>query len=155
MPFIMNASSVEQSVQVHGSWFSFKAKQIKEMNEAKSAFLTSTKGYLGFVALPDEASDLDWRSTKEGKAEIESAERNGIENRIRHLEWLRSNEQKSLRKDMDKVNMKSEVAAEWTDSSYNALKAAAEELATYKKSTDNKVEDRTKKIKDLEAALGE
>jgi hypothetical protein len=91
MPFVMNASSKEQTVQAHGAYFTFGPGQIKEMSENKVYFLSSAKAYLGFVAIPEEAADVEWRNSPEGKAKIEELRATGIQNRIQHLEWLKNN----------------------------------------------------------------
>src|SRR5438128_2242204 len=106
MPLIMNASSQEQQVRVHGAWFTFKPKQIKEMHEDKVYFLTAQCGYLGFVTLPDSLSDLDYKQSAAGKAAIAEAESIGIQNRIQYLEMLKKNEIVSLQRDLDRANLK-------------------------------------------------
>jgi hypothetical protein len=153
MPFVMNASSKEQSVQAHGAWFTFSAGQIKEMGQSKVDFLTSNKAYMGFVAVPEEFADLDYRNSPEGKAKLEQIRTNGISNRIKHLEWLKNNELKSLRKDMDKANIKAEVESEMTDESTIALKGALEELKGYQAKKSDPVKERAAQIRELEAAL--
>jgi transcription antitermination factor NusG len=153
MPLIMNASSKEQTVQVHGAWFTFAPGAIKEMNENKVHFLSSNKGYMGFVQVPDELSDLDARSSADGKKKIEELREAGVRNRIQHLEWLKNNELKSLRQDMDKQNIKAETETEMTASSFKSLTSAMEELKGYRTKDDTTVQDRAKRLKELQAAL--
>ena len=153
MPFVMNASSKEQTVQAHGAYFTFTPGQIKEMSESKVYFLASNKAYLGFVAVPEEAADLEWRSSPEGKAKLEELRAEGVQNRIQHLEWLKNNELVSLRKDMDKANIKSETASEMTAESTSALTSALEELKSYKTKKSDVVKERAEKIRELEKAL--
>lgn len=155
MPLVMNASSKEQTVQVHGAWFTFTPGQIKDMNENKVFFLTSNKAYLGFVSVPEEFSDIEYKNTDEGKAKLEALRTQGIQNRIQHLEWLRNNEMKSLRKDMDKANMKGETESEMTGESFKALKSAMEELKGYQVKKVDSVKERADQLRELEAALTE
>ena len=155
MALVMNASSKDQTVMVHGSWFTFKPQQIKELNDDKVHFLCEKSMHLGFVAVPEELADLDARSSAEGKKKLEALREQGISNRIRHLEWLRNNEMRSLRKDMDKQNIKAEVESEMTGDSFSALSSALKELAGYKTKTNDTVKDRAAALKELNAALTE
>lgn len=155
MPLVMNASSKEQTVQVHGAWFTFNPGQIKEMNDDKVHFLTSTKSYMGFVGVPDKYSDIDARNSESGKKELEEIRATGVSNRIKHLEWLRANEIQSLRKDMDKQNIKAEVESEYTSESFAALKSALQELKTYKTRSADKVKERADELRALEADLAD
>lgn len=129
MALVMNASAVTQTAQVHGSYFTFAPGQIKDMQDPKVDFLTSHKAYLGFVALPESMSDLEFRNTEEGKAILEQAKALGVANRIKHLDWLIANETKSLRNDMDKANLKSETSAEFNAP---ALQGALKEKKEYR-----------------------
>lgn len=153
MPFVMNASSKEQTVQAHGAYFTFTSGQIKEMSDSKVYFLSSAKAYLGFVAVPEEFSDLEYRNSAEGKQKLEELRAKGVANRIQHLEWLKNNELQSLRKDMDKANIKAETASEMTTESTNALTSALEELKGYQTKKIDIVKERADKIRELEAAL--
>lgn len=153
MPLVMNASSREQTVQVHGSWFTFSAGAIKEMNENKAAFLASAKAYMGFVALPDEFSDLDYKGSEEGRRRLEEYRAQGVQSRVRHLEWLKNNELKSLREDMDKKNIKADTETEMTADSFGALTSAMEELKGYKTKSNATIKERADKLKELQDAL--
>lgn len=153
MPLIMNASSKEQMVQVHGSWFTFAPGAIKEMNENKVYFLASNKAYMGFVAVPDKFSDLDERNTKEGKAELEELRMKGIQQRIQHLEWLKHNELKSMREDMDKKNLKAAVESQMSPESFKALTSAMEELKGYQAKSHDTAKERADVLKALQAEL--
>lgn len=155
MALVMNASSREQTVQVHGAWFTFAPGQIKTMNEDKVFFLSSTKGYMGFVSVPEKFEDLDARSTPEGKKELEQIREQGVSNRIRHLEWLRHNELKSLRQDMDKKNIKAATETEMTSESFGVLEDALKELKGYKSKAKDSVRERRDRLKELSAGLDE
>ncbi len=153
MALVLNASCRPQSVQVHGSWFEFQPGQIKMMNEDKVFFLTSNKSYLGFVGVSDQFEDPAYKETEKGKEELAAAKQNGVSNRIAHLEWLKNNELKSLRGDMDKANMKAEVATEMSSASSKALVGALEELKEYRAKRTDEVQDTMNRVKELEAAL--
>lgn len=153
MALVMNASSKEQTVQVHGAWFTFAPGAIKEMNDNKVAFLSSNKAYLGFVAVPEKFGEVEERNSPEGKRELEELKAAGITNRIKHLEWLRNNEMQSLRQDMDKKSIKAETETEMSTDSFAALKGALEELKGYKSKTADTVKQRAAELKELAAAL--
>ena len=155
MPLVMNATSQEQQVKVHGAYFTFKPGQIKNMVEEKVFFLTSKAAHLGFVSLPESLEDPEFAGSPEGKKLIEEGRRRGVENRIRHLEWHVDNERNALRKDMDMRNMKSDVSAEMNSESLSALESSIKELALYRKSMKNAEVEKAEKLKDLEKLLGE
>lgn len=151
MALVMNASCVEQAVQVHGSWFTFKPDQIKDMHSDKVFHLVSKKGEQGFVSLPDDLSDLDFRQSKEGQAMITAAKAQGIANRVKHLEWLRDNELVSLKRDLEQKNIGSDPRAFMSDDAVKAL----EELSSYKNKSKSDDAAKIARIKELEAALTE
>lgn len=137
MAFVLNASSKQQSVKVHGSWFTFNPGQIKQMDDIKVSFLTSIASYQGFVEVSEEFADPSFSATPKGRAALDEARAKGIANRIKHLEWLKKNELESLRGDMDRANIKAETSSEYTPESVTALKRALEELKDYQiKKTD-------------------
>lgn len=148
MPFIMNASSQEQQVRVHGAWFTFKPKQVKQMLEEKVIFLSSTCAYLGFVALPDALEDLEPSSPEAKKLKAE-AEKQGIQNRVKYLEQLKHNEIVSLQRDIDKSNQKYDARLEAAPE----FLAQLEELAEYKVQHLDEAQARLDRIKELEAKL--
>jgi len=149
----MNASARPQQVQAHGAWFAFAPEQIKEMNDDKVAFLTSVKAYLGFVSVPETLADLDFRQSKEGKELMVEVKKSGIANRIKHLEWLKHNELKSLRVDMDKANIKADISSEMTGESSKALAEALKELKEYSVKKINEVQKTMDEINELAKEL--
>lgn len=151
MPLIMNASSIEQTVKVHGAWFSFKPKQIKTMAEEKVFFLSSSCAYLGFVSVPEELEDLDIRASKEGQAKIKEAEERGIANRVQFLERLKHNELSSLQRDYDLRNDKSDPRVLVSKEMLKNF----EELVTYKNKKQDMAQEQVNRIKELEKLLEE
>lgn len=150
MKTIFNASAIEQQVQIHGSWFTFKPKQVKSMDEAKAFFLITNRSYLGFVEVPEEALDSAWRSG-EGKEQMKEAEHRGVDNRVRHLQYLKNNELASLAKDLASKNDKSDPRLYISDKMVDQIK----ELAQYKTKTEQEKIEKLDKIKELEALIGE
>jgi hypothetical protein len=149
MPFVMNASSVEQCVRVHGDWFTFKPKQVKEMQDSKVNFLISTCANEGFVGMPDEWADLEYRTSDAGKAAQAAAESIGIANRVKHLEWLKHNETVSLQRDIDRQNLKYNSRRELSEEALEKMK----ELAGYKTRSEDAAEKRQAEFEKIEKAL--
>lgn len=151
MPLVMNASSKEQQVRVHGAWFTFKPKQIKDMHEDKVFFLTSKCSGQGFVSLPDSLEDMDFRASPEGQVLLKSAEEKGVQLRIAFLEDLKRNELVALQRDLDQKNLKYDARLEITPEMLGNF----EELASYKTSKNDEAQKRVDRIKELEKILEE
>lgn len=150
MALVLNALAQEQDIRIHGSWFSFKPKQIKEMHEDKVFFLVSQRRDQGFVALPDEMADLDFRNSKEGKEILSTAEAKGVNQRCEFLEMLRKNEIVSLQRDIDRRGDKYDARLEMSKEMIKNL----EELASYQVKKQDEVLAQVAKIKEIEALLG-
>jgi hypothetical protein len=149
MPLVMNASSQEQQVRVHGAWFTFSPGQIKDMHEDKVFFLTSTCSYLGFVGLPESLSDIDFKNSEAGQKLLAEAKQKGIANRVAFLESLKRNEIVSLQRDLDKANQKYDARLEMDP----AMLPQLEELATYKIKKQDEAQKKLDRIKEIEAQL--
>lgn len=149
MALVMNASSQEQQIRVHGAWFTFKPKQMKDMHEDKVFFLTSTAAYLGFVGLPDSLADLEFRASEEGKAILQAAEEQGIRNRIEYLEMLKTNETVSLQRDLDQQGLKYDSRLEVKP----AMMKNFEELVSYKAKKQDEAQKQVDRIKEIEELL--
>jgi hypothetical protein len=149
MALVLNASSREQCVQVHGSWFTFKPKQIKHLDDNKAFFLTSNLAGNGFIGLGEEFEDAEYKASKEGKAKFAEIEAAGIENRVRFLSGLLHNETVSMKKDMAKNN-------DHTDPRLHMSKqmlAQLEELAEYKQKAVNEKKDMAARVAELEKMI--
>lgn len=149
MALVMNCTTREVSVPVGGSWFTFKPKQIKDLDENKAYFLAAYKHYEGFVSVPEKFSDLEYRSSEEGKKELATLEQQGIDNRIKHLQFIKHNEFTSLKKDMLKNNDHSDPKLEMS----KATLALIEELAGYQQKAEAEKRDQVAKITELEKLL--
>jgi hypothetical protein len=151
MALVMNATSREVQVKIHGSWFTFKPEQIKEMHDGKAFHLASTCAYMGFVMVPDEFSDLDYKASKAGKEKLAELKAQGISNRVQYLEMLKDNELVSLKKDLDQKNLKIDPLTFMSKGMEENLK----ELATYKKASSQVEAERVARIKESLDALEE
>jgi len=149
LPFIINASSKEQQVKVQGDWFTFKSKQIKEMQEDKVRFLTSANAYLGFVEVDPRIEDLDFKNSKEGQAVIKKAEMDGVRARVAFLEDLKRNEIISLGRDLSRAGLDYDPRIEMSDGMLKHL----EELASYKAEKQDEAALKVERIKELEKLI--
>jgi hypothetical protein len=151
MALIFNALNREQQVRVHGAWFTFKPEQIKEMDENKVFFLISKRSHEGFVSLPDELADPEFKRTEEGKRILQEAKAQGVANRVTYLESLKQNELVSLQRDYDTSNIKSDPRSAMSAGMLRNL----EELAGYKKAGKAIDAEKIKQIKALESLISE
>ncbi len=149
MALVMNATSKEVQVKVHGAWFTFKPNQYKEIHEAKAFHLASTCAYMGFVMLPEEFQDPAFSVTPEGKKILAEAKTNGISNRIGYLEMLKNNELVSLKKDLASKNLQIAPETFMSPGMLENLK----ELVSYKKESEAGEAERVAQIKTLTDAL--
>lgn len=149
MPFVMNASSKEHVVKVHGRYFTFKSGQIKNMEPNKVFHLITKCNHLGFVSLSDKFEDPQYQISDAGKAELAEAKARGVAARVAYLESMKKNEFESLRKDMDAANIKSNISSQMSPDTLKTLDEAAAELKTYaeaKKGAQKQTEDKLKAI---------
>lgn len=153
MPFVMNASAKKHEVKVHGKYFTFTPKQIKNMEPNKVFHLISKCSHLGFVALSDKFEDPEYQLSEEGKQEKEEAIKKGVAARIAHIEWLKDNELRSLRQDMDQQNIKADVSSQMSSATMKVLKDAADELKSYKAITANAEKEKADQLKEIQNLL--
>lgn len=151
MALVMNASSEDQSVKVYGSWFTFKSKQIKMIDDNKAHFLFTNCAYLGFVSIPAEFEDADFKSTPEGKAQLKEIEESGIRHRCSYLETLKNNELNSLSVDMKKANDQSDPKLQMSREMIKNLT----ELSNYKKVQVKEDKEKVAGIDKLLKSIGE
>lgn len=149
MPLVLNASSVEQTVQAHGAWFTFGPGQMKMMNDDKVGFLTSYKAYMGFVALPESMEDPAFANSEAGKKILAEAKAAGVNNRIKHLDAVKQNELVSLKRDLEQKNIKADVRAFMSDGAIAAMK----EIVGYQKKGQDEAAKKIAEIEELEKLL--
>lgn len=146
MPYVMNALDRPVNVQVFGSWFEFKPKQIKMIYQPHVAEkMTMDLGDEGLVDFPEslmEPENVNGDEFKKVKAEkaIE-----GRAKRLRKLEQIRYNEETSLRKDLQIKNLNVDPVA-FTNP---GLIAALKELVALKeqdKQDNSSLENEARKL---------
>lgn len=104
----MNANIKDQSVQVFGRWFSFKAGQIKAMDESIVRFLATNQSTreMGFVELPEVClEDPNSAEAKEAKMEATSRGRQAI---IEKCRYIINNLEVSMQRDFDMASIKAD-----------------------------------------------
>lgn len=107
MPLIMNTTNEEQHVTVFGKHFTFKPKQIKNMNESFAKYLATERLDQGIIGLDDRfEEDTEFKNTEEGKALLEQAEERGIKSYVDFHRSIVANNQISLRRDLEKAGIK-------------------------------------------------
>lgn len=150
MAMIMNASVETVHTVVFGNHFTLKPGQMKNFTDHVGKFMSIERRYLGLVGLPEQCEDPEFLASPEGKAVVEAARKQGIENRCRHLRELVYNNQVSLKNDLDKANIKADPRAFASDGEI----AAMQELVKYQVAKDDTEAKRVEEIKKLEEKIG-
>lgn len=152
MAMILNALDRDNQVTVGGNTFTFKPRQIKHFYQTSIANLIAReKSEFGFVALPEEFEDLEYRNSPEAKQIIESKTKEGVENYCRRLRQLIYNEQVSLKRDIEVSGSKEDHRIHLTDGMVQNM----EELAKYQSQKSDAEQRRLDKIKQLEKSIGD
>lgn len=149
--YVMNATADEVNTKAFGNHFTFKPKQIKAMRPRLAAYLAEYKGYQGLVVLPAPLSDLDFRSTQEGKELLAQSEQEGIDKHLEHLRSLIYNNQVSLRNDLSQADIKADPAVFASKGELDAMR----KVAMYAKQSEDSAQKRTDEVKELMKTIGE
>ncbi len=150
MPFVMNTRDEDVHVKVFGKDFMFKPKQIKEFHQDNIAqFLTVDKREEGFIGLPQEAEELEWRQSEDGKAVIAAAMKQGIASYCGKLRQIVYNLEVSMRQDLDRKNIKADPRAFASAGELRAYK----ELVKYQQSENDVEQNRIDEIKELQKQI--
>lgn len=142
MAFVYNATEEEQSFKAAGNWFTFKPKQIKNMNDDIATFIALNRKEHGVVVLPQEFEDLDYKNSEEGKKVLEKMTAQGVDAYISGLRAIIANNQVSLRQDLEKANIKADPAAFASDGEIAAMRLV-------KKYNDKKKDMEQEKINEV------
>lgn len=159
MSLIMNTLEDEQTVVVGGSHFHFKPKQIKHFYQQDIArTLLRNNQELGFVELPDDLEYLchlpPGKSVKETilpehQAIIDERTTQGVDAYCRHLRALVYNAQVSLKQDLDKANIKSDVRTWYSKGDLKNMT----QLLKYQSKHMDESQERVNQIKEIEKKL--
>ena len=125
MAYIYNATNEEQSIRALGSYFTFKPKQMKMMNDDMSSWIAVEKKHHGLVQLDNRFEDEEFRKSDDGQALLKSAEEEGITNYLHHHRMIIANNQISLRRDLEQANIKADPSAFATSGEIESMKIVA------------------------------
>ncbi len=144
--YIFNATNELQSVKALGNWFTFKPKQIRQIdNQDLAMFLLEERADHGLVGLPEAFEDLEYRGSAEGKKALEKYEEQGINSYVRALRAVIYNNQVSMRQDLEKSNLKIDPAALASDGELAAMRL----VAKYQKDSDDRDQRKIDEVKQL------
>lgn len=146
---IMNASMEEHSTKVFGRYHKFKPEQIKIVSENLGRFLVSERRGLGFVALPEEFEDPEFRLTDEGKEILEERKSEGVRNRIQRLTEIARNNSVSLKMDLRSSNIQTDPRALASKGELSAMR----QLVEYRKAAKDTEQAKIDEIEALEKEL--
>lgn len=127
MAYVMNCLDTVVSTQAHGKWFTFKPKEIKFFHTPEIArFMGQMRGEEGLVEIPDMIAELklseDPKQQTEYKEYIEGKRKEGINARIKKLEWQRHNLLTSLKFDIEAKGLKMDPLILATKGDLSAIK---------------------------------
>lgn len=122
MAIVFNATNEEQTVKALGNWFTFKPKQYKDMQQNLAHFLMIQRAEHGFVGLPEEFSDPEYKNTPEGQKIFKEAEAQGIKNYLKKQVEIVNNNLQSLKKDLNMANIETDPRAFMSEGEMQALK---------------------------------
>jgi hypothetical protein len=151
MPLIMNATDETVQVKALGNWFSFNPGQIKVFEDKIAHFIATERKEKGLVDLPDEFMDPAYAQTPEGAKLLADKKKDGVEAYCNHLRWLIRNNEVSLRRDLERANMK--IAPE-LEASEGEMKAY-ELLAKYQSKKQDETQKKLDRVSELKKAIKE
>lgn len=145
--FVFNSLDKEVKIRIHGSWFVFKPKQIKQLNEDKVDFIGSNGAWMGLVVISNDFEELEYRASEAGKAALVEAAKAGRKARYDYCQKIFVNQTISLKRQLEGtgIDYRSYLNPE--------LETLFEELASFKKSEVQTTEKTIKKMDDLEKLM--
>jgi hypothetical protein len=141
--FILNCLDKNVHAVAFGNHFNLKPKQIKRFRGEIGQFLDGTKGYLGLIAVSDAFEDPQYITTDEGKSELESKTKEGINRRAQYLMSIVNNLQTSLRGDMDAADIKASTESQATAGELEAM----DELLSYQRKQEDESKLRAEAVR--------
>lgn len=122
MPWVMNCLDNHVSTQAQGKWFTFKPRELKMFYQPEIArFLGQMRGEEGLVEVPDVVAEKDPKDPERIQF-LEDKRREGVNARLRKLEWQRHNLLTSLKFDIESKGMKMDPLILATKGDLAALK---------------------------------
>lgn len=122
MPYVMNCLDTQVSTQAQGKWFTFKPREIKMFYQPEIArFMGQMRGEDGLVEIPDSIMELE-KDAPQRLSAIEQKRIEGVNARVRKLEWQKQNLLGSLRLDVEMKGMKTDSLVFASKGDLNSLK---------------------------------
>lgn len=149
MAFIISTDLRPVKVQAFGNWFEFKPGQIKNMQQNLADFLSQDRRQLGFVALPEEFEDPNYKNTEEGKKILDDANETGRRQVVAELNYRKRNLEVSLQRDLDLKGEKVNALVYASDSDKDMYRR----LAEYTRMSQDKSADELEEIRKLKEEI--
>lgn len=106
MAYVMNCLDKQVSTQAQGKWFTFKPREIKMFYVPELArFMGQMRGEEGLVEIPDHIMELE-KDNPERIQYLEDKRREGVNARVKRLEWQKHNLMSSLKLDLEVKGLK-------------------------------------------------
>lgn len=150
MALVYNATEELQSFKAAGNWFTFKPKQMKQMDDAIAHFIATERQEFGMVLLPEELSDPEYKASPEGKELLEQKTEQGINSFVSALRQVIYNNQVSLRQDLQQANIQADPASFASDGELKAM----ELVAKYQRAKNDDEQKKIDKVKELMKTVG-
>lgn len=140
MAILFNTTKEKQTVRAAGNYFTFAPKQIKMMDDVLGHFIAVDKKSYGIVALPQEFEEPEYKQTAEGKAILAQKEKEGLEHFLAFHRSKIHNNQVSLKKDLDRANLKIDPAVFATPQEIESMKIVSEYQAAHEDEAQKKID---------------
>jgi hypothetical protein len=113
-------------------------------------FISSDKSYMGFVSLPNEFEDPEYKLSEEGKTILAEKEAQGINAYCAHLREVVRNETEGMARDLQMKNIQADVRTMLSDGATEALKKLAEYKRQNKDAGQARLDEAEKLLKEIE-----
>lgn len=151
MPFVYNPTDEDVSIKVQGKWFSFKPKQMKQMDDDKALFISMERRETGLVSLTDAFEDPLFKDTDEGKQLISEAHEKGITGLIEFHRGVIRNLLVSLRRDAEMAGEKVDPAVYASDGELRSMRM----VEKYQKQKSDFIQKKVDEVKKLTESIGD
>jgi len=149
---IFNPTAEKQLVQVFGNWFAFAPGQIKNLRDEFGEFIRGQKQYTGLVSIPEELEDTEFKASVDGKAMLAEHAERGVKAYVDHHRKIIANNQISLRRDLEKANIKADPSVYASEGELESMRIVAKYQRAKSDETQAKVDEVKKLLKDIEKA---
>ena len=149
MGIIYNATKEEQTIRALGNWFTFKPKQMKVLSDNLSGWIGAHKKEHGLVELGESFSDPEYKDSEAGKEALALAEAEGLSSYLAHHRMIVANNQVSLRRDLNRADMKVDPAFEASLGELESMKIVAKYAAKDEDLAQKRAEEVTRLMRQI------